>query len=110
MTLALMSVGILLAFFVSGWGLLLLQRNMRRVSPAHVNSLVHEAHPTPIKPVLMPGRFSAAVQMPEQTLWKEVSGLSKTEAEELMDWLESNGFHINELEKVDSAAFIVRFQ
>lgn len=38
-----------------------------------------------------------------------VAGLTKTEAEELLDWLEANGIDNRELTQADDQGFVVRY-
>ena len=69
----------------------------------------HDAEQSPTRPILIHGRFSADTA-PAGTPWKEVSGLTKTEAEELLDWLECHGRTTRALPLVSHRGFAVRFQ
>jgi len=50
------------------------------------------------------GRF------PSSSSLKEVRGLNKTQAEELLDLLEASGFQVHEIAHVSQEGFTVRYQ
>jgi hypothetical protein len=57
---------------------------------------------------LLPERY-AARQVVEPSGSHTVPGLSKTEAEELLDWLEAHGVQNRELVQADEQGFTVRY-
>jgi hypothetical protein len=57
---------------------------------------------------LLPERY-ATREVIEATGTRAVGGLSKTEAEELLDWLEANGVQNRELVCADEQGFTVRY-
>jgi hypothetical protein len=104
--LTLASLGILLAVLVAACGLSLLLRATRKVSAAGVQPVLHGPHHPHLRPIPVRGR-SPATESPLDP-WKRVSGLTKTEAEELLDWLEGNGYRGAEIDVGNG--FVVRFR
>jgi sporulation-control protein spo0M len=40
---------------------------------------------------------------------RHLTGLTKSEVEELLDWIENNGFHLREVEFQETTGFAVRW-
>jgi hypothetical protein len=82
-----------------GLGLLLLRRPVRQaVRRISCRRLAPPRPPATPHPLAMPGG------------WREVSGLSKAQAEVLLDWLEANGYRERELTCTPDRLFTVRYR
>lgn len=60
--------------------------------------------PTALRELLLARRFDS------KTGTAEVRGLTKQEAEDLLDWLEANGYQHRELNYVTGKGFAVRYK
>jgi len=47
---------------------------------------------------------------PDESGWKQVAGLSRTDAEQLLDWLENHCVSEKELQLDPAAGFLVRWR
>jgi hypothetical protein len=57
----------------------------------------------------LPGRTPVVIE-PVESDWREASDLGKTEAEELLDWLEAHGRRQHELLDAPGGRFTVRYK
>jgi hypothetical protein len=62
-------------------------------------------------PAVAPKTFpAAAVAKADEPEWLEVSGLGKPQAEQLLDWLEINGFEQRQILMGADESFVVRYR
>ena len=57
-------------------------------------------------PKTSPGAAAAPADQPE---WLEVGGLGKPQAEQLLDWLEVNGYEQRQIVMAPDNSFVVRY-
>jgi hypothetical protein len=69
------------------------------------------AYPAALPPPTLSCRVSAACPaFPAETDWRAISGLTKTEAEDLLDWLEGQGVRERALGELAAGGFTVRYK
>jgi hypothetical protein len=83
---------------VLGLGLLLRRPVLQAVRRISSRRPLPPRPPAAPHPLAMPGG------------WRKVSGLSKAQAEELLDWLEANGYRERELTCTPDGLFTVRYR